>query len=82
MTRKFIAVDEEGAPTAAVPGVPARDLSEEEWREFVQAGLIVEGDPGAELWERAEERGARSRAVDSGAAGASVPTRRDREDGE
>lgn len=39
-----------------VPGVPARDLTEEEWDEHVKAGRIVEGQPSAALWEKHEER--------------------------
>jgi hypothetical protein len=51
MPYKFIATDAKGNPTAIVPGVPARDLTDEEWAELTAAGLIVEGEPSATLWE-------------------------------
>ena len=35
-----------------VPGVPARDLTEEEWDEHVRARRIIEGAPSSELWEK------------------------------
>lgn len=49
--RKFIALDKDGNPTAFIPGVPARDLTDEEWEEHAEAGRIVEGEPSAALWE-------------------------------
>lgn len=49
--RKFIGTfDQDGNPEAFVPGVPCRDLEEEEWTEHVAAGRIVEGEPSAALW--------------------------------
>ena len=53
---RFVAVDKKGSPTAFAPGVPARDLTDEEWTEFVRAGLIVEGEPTAALWEKASAK--------------------------
>lgn len=49
--RKFI-----GDGSQTVPGVPARDLTEEEWRYWVQAGRIVEGHPSSKLWKKESER--------------------------
>lgn len=53
--RKFIALDKEGRPTAFVPGIACRDYTEEEWRELVKSGAIVEGSPAAALWEKGKD---------------------------
>ena len=46
-----------------VPGVPARDLTEKEHAEAVEAGRIVSGQPTGRLYKKAAakaaERGAR-----------------------
>ena len=47
--------------TGYVPGVPARDLTEDEYRHWVneakagRAAGIVEGSPQAELWKKEKE---------------------------
>ena len=54
--RKYIGkLRDDGIPEQAVIGVPARDLSEEEWRDCCAQGLIVEGQPTAALWKREKE---------------------------
>jgi len=49
---KFIAIDQDGNPTAFAPGVPARDLEDHEYAEHVKAGRIVEGQQTGDLWEK------------------------------
>ena len=49
----------------AIPGVPARDLTEDEHAEAVEAGRIVDGDPTGRLYvyaaanETSAEKGAK-----------------------
>lgn len=51
ITRKYIGGGD------YVPGVPARDLTEEEWSEHVDAGRIVTGEPSAKLWKKVKPGG-------------------------
>jgi len=39
-----------------VPGVPARDLSEEEWSAALKAGLLTDESPAAALWEKPSKK--------------------------
>lgn len=48
--RRFVGKDQ------FVPGVPCRDLTEDEWREHVRAARIVEGDPAAKLWRKESDK--------------------------
>ena len=42
-----------------VPGVPARDLTEQEYQAAIKAGLIVEGQPAAKLWKKEKDKSER-----------------------
>ena len=66
-----------GPPSRSVPGVPLRDLSDEEYAGFVAAGLIKPDGPSGSYWKtkkgalpKAPEQEAAERAAADSSAGA------------
>lgn len=48
----------QGAARGFIPGVPARDLTEDEHAAAVKAGRIVAGDPTGRLYKKAAAKAA------------------------
>lgn len=54
----------QGDAVGFIPGVPARDLTEDEHAEAVEAGRIVDGDPTGNVYKKAADKAAKKGAGD------------------
>ncbi len=48
----------QGERVGIIPGVPARDLTEDEYAAWVKAGKIVAGEPSGKIYKKAAAKAA------------------------